>query len=69
MAASARYLITFNVRHFHDVAQLGIVVLTPGRYHPVLRPGRQRFQHRRTEGGLPLSSERQILLLLTEKGE
>ncbi len=32
MAASARYLITFNVRHFRDLASLGIVVLTPGQF-------------------------------------
>ena len=32
MAASARYIITFNVRHFRDLASLGIVVLTPGQF-------------------------------------
>ncbi len=32
MAASAPYLITFNVRHFRDLASLGIVVLTPGQF-------------------------------------
>lgn len=32
MAAGARYLITFNLRHFRDLASLGIVVLTPGQF-------------------------------------
>lgn len=32
MAASARYIITFNVRHFRDLASLGIVVQTPGQF-------------------------------------
>jgi predicted nucleic acid-binding protein len=32
VAASARYIITFNVQHFRDLASLGIVVLTPGQF-------------------------------------
>ena len=32
MAAGSRYLITFNLRHFRDLATLGIVVLTPAQF-------------------------------------
>jgi putative PIN family toxin of toxin-antitoxin system len=38
MAAGARYLITFNLRHFRDLATLGIVVLTPAQFLKHLQP-------------------------------
>jgi putative PIN family toxin of toxin-antitoxin system len=38
MAASASYLITFNLRHFRDLATLGIVVLTPAQFLKHLQP-------------------------------